>query len=110
MSVVPTLAPSMIANAGTKSTRPSAANELVMRAVAVLLWSSAVRDVPAAKAAKRLQIRRRFAISSMLSIVAVAGFAAVAYLSENSLIAALLLLICVYAIANIVWQWRDARR
>lgn len=57
-----------------------------------------------------LEIRRRFAVSSTLSIVAFAGFAAVAYLSENSVIAALLLLICVYAIANIVWQWRDARR
>ncbi len=42
ISVVPTLAPSMIASAGTRLTRPSAVNELVISAVAVLLWSSAV--------------------------------------------------------------------
>ena len=54
ISVVPTLAPSMIASAGTRPTSPSAANELVISAVAVLLCSSAVRPMPAAKAAKRL--------------------------------------------------------
>ena len=53
ISVVPTFAPSMIARAGTRSTRPSAASELVIRAVAVLLWRRAVSPVPAAKAAKR---------------------------------------------------------
>ncbi len=54
ISVVPTLAPSMIASAGTRPTSPSAVKELVIRAVAVLLWSSAVRPMPAAKAEKRL--------------------------------------------------------
>ena len=52
--VVPTLAPSMIASAGTRLTRPSEVNELVISAVAVLLWSRAVRPRPAAKAVKRL--------------------------------------------------------
>jgi hypothetical protein len=54
ISVVPTLAPSMIASAGTRLTRPSVVKELVMSAVAVLLWSKAVRPRPAAKAVKRL--------------------------------------------------------
>ncbi len=54
ISVVPTLAPSMIASAGTRLTRPSEVNELVIKAVAVLLWSRAVRPRPAAKAVKRL--------------------------------------------------------
>ena len=54
ISVVPTLAPSMMASAGTRLTSPSDVNELVIRAVAVLLWSSAVRPRPAAKAVKRL--------------------------------------------------------
>ena len=49
ISVVPTLAPSMIASAGTRPTRPSAVKELVIRAVAVLLWSSAVRPMPGGK-------------------------------------------------------------
>uniref|UniRef100_Q07J78 Uncharacterized protein n=1 Tax=Rhodopseudomonas palustris (strain BisA53) TaxID=316055 RepID=Q07J78_RHOP5 len=57
-----------------------------------------------------LEIRRRFAVSSALSMVAFAGFAAVAYLSDNLVIAALLFLICGYAVANIVVQWRRARR
>jgi hypothetical protein len=57
-----------------------------------------------------LEIRRRFAVSSALSMVAFAGFAAVAYLSDNPVIAVLLLLICGYAAANVVWQWRSARR
>ena len=55
ISVVPTLAPSMIASAGTSATRPSAANELAISAVAVLLCNSAVRPRPAANAVKRLR-------------------------------------------------------
>ena len=47
ISVVPTLAPSMMASAGTRLTSPSDVNELVISAVAVLLWSSAVRPRPA---------------------------------------------------------------
>ena len=53
ISVVPRLAPSMIASAGTSATSPSAANELVIRAVAVLLCKRAVSPRPAAKAEKR---------------------------------------------------------
>src|SRR3954447_17183663 len=56
------------------------------------------------------QIRRRLAISSTLAIVAFAGFAGVAYLSDNPVIAVFLLLICGFAVANIAWQWRSARR
>jgi hypothetical protein len=37
ISVVPTLAPSMIASAGTRPTRPSAASDVVINPVAVLL-------------------------------------------------------------------------
>ena len=54
ISVVPTLAPSMMASAGTRLTSPSEVNELVISAVAVLLWSRAVRPRPAPKAVKRL--------------------------------------------------------
>lgn len=43
-------------------------------------------------------------------MVALAGFAAVAYLADHPVIAVLLLLICGYAVANIVVQWRHARR
>jgi hypothetical protein len=57
-----------------------------------------------------LEIRRRFAVSSALALVAFAGFAAVAYLSDNPVIAALLLLICGVGAANIVVQWRRAKR
>jgi hypothetical protein len=57
-----------------------------------------------------LEIRRRFGVSAALSIVAFAGFAAVAYLADNSVIAVLLLLICGYAVANTVVQWHEARR
>jgi len=57
-----------------------------------------------------LKIRRRLAVSTALSMVAFAGFAALACLSNNSIIAVLLVLICGYAAANIVWQWRSARR
>jgi hypothetical protein len=44
----------MMASAGTSATRPSAANEAVINPVAVLLWRTAVRPSPAAKAANRL--------------------------------------------------------
>src|SRR4029079_9998069 len=54
MRVVPTFAPSMIASAGTRATRPSPANEAVISPVAVLLCSTAVSPSPAAKAVKRL--------------------------------------------------------
>ena len=57
-----------------------------------------------------LEIRRRFAVSAGLSMVAFAGFAAVAYLSDNPVVAVLLLLICGYAVANTVVQWHEARR
>ena len=57
-----------------------------------------------------LEIRRRVGVSSALAMVAFAGFAAVAYLSDNPVIAALLLLICGYGVANVVWQWRSSRR
>ncbi len=57
-----------------------------------------------------LEIRRRAGVSSALAMVAFAGFAAVAYLADNPVIAVLLLLICGYAVANIVLQWRRARR
>ncbi len=66
ISVVPTLAPSMMASAGTQADAgPSGVNELVISAVAVLLWSRAVRPRPAPKAVKRLlralaSNRRRF--------------------------------------------------
>jgi hypothetical protein len=57
-----------------------------------------------------LEIRRRFAVASALWLVAVVGFAAVAYLPDNPVIAVLLLLICGFAVANIAWQWSSARR
>ena len=57
-----------------------------------------------------LEIRRRFAVSSALAMVAFAGFAAVAYLADNPVIAVLLLLICAYGAANVVVQWRRASR
>jgi hypothetical protein len=41
-----TLAPSMIASAGTRLTRPSAVNELVISAVAVLLWEQRRQTEP----------------------------------------------------------------
>ncbi|MEA2873728.1 MAG: hypothetical protein QOH67_3704 [Hyphomicrobiales bacterium] len=43
-------------------------------------------------------------------MVAFAGFAAVAYLSGNPVMAVFLLLICGFGVANTVWQWRSARR
>jgi hypothetical protein len=54
ISVVPTLAPSITANAGTKSTSPPAANAVTIRPVAVLLWSIDVTPTPARKALNRL--------------------------------------------------------
>jgi hypothetical protein len=57
-----------------------------------------------------LEIRRRAVAASALWMVAVVGFAAVAYLSDNPVIAVLLLLICGFAVANTVWQWHSARR
>lgn len=57
-----------------------------------------------------LEIRRRFAVSSALAMVGFAGFAAVAYLSNNLVIAVLLLLICGYGVASVVWQWCNAKR
>ncbi len=52
--VVPTLAPSMTASAGTRSTSPPAANDVTISAVAVLLWRSVVTPSPARKAVMRL--------------------------------------------------------
>ena len=57
-----------------------------------------------------LEIRRRFAVSTALWMVAVVCFAAVAYLSDNPVLAVFLLLICGFGVANILWQWRSARR
>ena len=54
MRAVPTLAPSKMASAGTRPTRPCAVKDAVMSAVAVLLCSSVVRPSPAARAAIRL--------------------------------------------------------
>src|SRR5436305_1284712 len=51
--VVPRLAPSMLANAGTRSTSPPAAKLAAINPVAVLLWRMAVTPIPAAKARKR---------------------------------------------------------
>jgi hypothetical protein len=55
-----------------------------------------------------LEIRRRLAVFSALAMVAFAGFAALVYLSDNSVIAVFLLLVCGFGVANIVWQWRSA--
>lgn len=57
-----------------------------------------------------LEIRRRFAVGSALWLVAALGFAAVAYLSDKPVIAVFLLLICGFGVANVLWQWRSARR
>jgi hypothetical protein len=56
--VVPTLAPSITASAGTKSTRPSAAKPVTIRPVAVLLCTTAVTPIPARKAVRRLRKAR----------------------------------------------------
>ena len=58
ISVVPTLAPSMTASPGTKSTSPPAANPETIRPVAVLLCSKAVMPRPARKAFTRLPSAR----------------------------------------------------
>ena len=55
MSVVPTLAPSMTARAGARATKPRAANEVIISAVAVLLCRSAVTPTPARKAMNLLR-------------------------------------------------------
>ena len=55
ISVVPTFAPSMIESAGRSATNPPAANEVVIRAVAVLLCRRAVATRPARNAVKRLR-------------------------------------------------------
>jgi hypothetical protein len=55
ISVVPTLAPSISASAGTSATSPSAAKDAAIRPVAVLLWRTAVIPNPARKAVKRLR-------------------------------------------------------
>jgi hypothetical protein len=57
-----------------------------------------------------LKIRRRLAVPTTLSLVAFVGFSATAWLFGNPVIAVLLLLICGYGVANIIWQWRSARR
>ena len=54
ISVVPTLAPSMTASAGTSWTSPPAAKAVTMSPVAVLLWRTAVTPSPARKARNRL--------------------------------------------------------
>jgi hypothetical protein len=54
ISVVPTLAPSMTASAGTRSTSPPPAKAVTIRPVAVLLWSIDVTPTPARKALNRL--------------------------------------------------------
>ena len=53
ISVVPTLAPSMTASAGTRSTNPPAAKLAAMSPVAVLLCNTAVTPRPARKAGNR---------------------------------------------------------
>lgn len=68
-----------------------------------LMYALSNRAIP-------LEIRRRLAVSSALAMVAFAGFAAMAYLSDNPVIAVLLLLICGYGGANTAVQWRRARR
>jgi len=57
-----------------------------------------------------LKIRRRIGVSSALVFVSLAGFAAVAYLGDNLAVTLMLLLVCGFGIANVVSQWRSARR
>ena len=64
ISAVPTSAPSMIASAGASAIRPLATKEVASSAVALLLCTSAVTPMPAAKASGRfctlrLRMRRR---------------------------------------------------
>ncbi len=54
INVVPTLAPSITASAGTRATNPAPANEAIIRPVAVLLCRIAVTPRPAAAALIRL--------------------------------------------------------
>jgi hypothetical protein len=54
INVVPTLAPSITASAGTRATKPLAANEATIKPVAVLLCRTAVAPSPAAAALMRL--------------------------------------------------------
>ena len=58
INVVPMLAPSMTANAGTRSTRPRAAKDVISRPVAVLLCRSAVTPIPASQRQKSIAQRR----------------------------------------------------
>ena len=53
------------------------------------------------------EIRRRVGISSALALVPLVGFAAVAWLGGNPVLAVLLLLVCGFAVVNIVGQWRN---
>lgn len=55
-------------------------------------------------------IRRRLAVSSILALAALAGFAAVAWLSGNPVVAMMLLLVLGFSAGNILMQWRSARR
>ncbi len=55
MSVVPTLAPSMTASAGTRSTAPASVSDVVINAVAREDCSAAVTPSPARKAWKRVR-------------------------------------------------------
>jgi len=64
MRVVPTLAPSMAASAGTSATTPPAAKPVIISPVAVLLCSAAVMPRPEAKARNRVPSARP---SAMLS-------------------------------------------
>jgi len=57
-----------------------------------------------------LEIRRRVGVSSALAFVALAGFAAVVWLAGNPAIALMLLLVGGFGVANVVSQWRSARR
>ena len=45
-----------------------------------------------------------------LAWVAFVGCAGVAYLADNPVVALLLLLVCGFGVANVVLQWRRARR
>ena len=56
--VVPTLAPSMTASAGTRSTSPPAAKLAAISPVAVLLCKTPVTPSPARKARRRSPIAR----------------------------------------------------
>ena len=53
INVVPTLAPSIAASPGTRSTRPPAAKPVTISPVAVLLCNTAVIPKPARNALKR---------------------------------------------------------